>query len=281
MLWLLPVVPLALFVVHAMMLFAMSWLATAPRRAKRRLTAVELRAKLAAQGGPERAWWLEPASNRDFNARWQVVDDEWRQQFDRVCLDSIYSLRFLLDEERHEVRQQESIRSTYFFAGREGLKWRFRFAMSYFAGPMGGRWTGRAYGISRLWPPTISETRRFDIDIGEAKRDARRAARAAGWEMKPVIWWFEASRWGLRLGRLLIPPPLNRLSPRALWGTLYPASYVTLIAYLVVIANIRSAGDIGVIAMVSAAWWGVSGGLIALIAYVQRPRKRRKARRAR
>jgi hypothetical protein len=279
-LWFLPAVPLLLFAVHAMMQFAMTWFAVPPRRVKRTFTAAELRAALVRLNRPDRPWRLEPATNRDFNVRWRVVDDSWRQRFVRVIFTSHYSLRLLLDEGRREVRQQESLRSSYFFVGRQGFAWRMHFSMNYYAGMVNGIVGGRAYGLTKLCPPDVAETSDYSMDTDEVKREVRKLARSAGWSVRPVILWFDASRWGVAVSRWLVPPPLNSLRPKTLWAIFYPLSYAVAVGYLAVIANVHTLSDIGLLLLITAAWFGVSGGIIALLARSQRPSKKRRRRRA-
>jgi hypothetical protein len=265
---------MALFTVHAMMLFAMTWFALPARRTNKILSAPELRKKLQALRSDGDNWRLERAANRDFNLRWDVVDRTWRQGFVHVALSSNYSLRVFLDARRREVRTQESIRSTQFFFGRIGMSWRFGFSLNYYSGPLIDRWSGTAYGFTRLWLPTVSETREFDVNTDEVKKEIRRLAGAAGWGVRPVNWWFETSRWGVLAGRFLVPPPLNRLSHRTLWATLYPVSFALTMAYLVAVTGARTGADISIVLLVTVGWFGVSGGAIFLLARTQKERYR-------
>ncbi len=280
-LWIVPVLAMSFFMVYAMMLLVMSYFATSPRRKKPPpSSAAEFKARLLALNGPERPFNLEPATNRDFNLKWRVVDAKWYELFARVWLNNHYTVRLLLDEGRHVLRMHESLRSTYFFVGIVGWRLRIQFGLTYYAGLVQGRYRGKAWGLTRLFPPKVGEVYDFDLDTPAVKQLIYRAALESGWGVKPVIWWFEASRWGKGIGRLLIPPLLNRWPPKKLWGVLYPVSYVATMVWIAFVAGIEITDwrNIGIMAVVSAIWWGATGLIVGVLILTSRPRRRKRAK---
>lgn len=66
-------------------------------------------------------------------------------------------------------------------------------------------------------------------------RELSRITNRAGWSLRPVLWWFQATHRGFHRLETLTPAPLRRWSARRFWGILYPLSYLLGMSYLVVI----------------------------------------------
>src|SRR6184192_4002682 len=110
-LWfLLPAVTLALLMVHAMMECVAAFIATSPNKsASSRAALLSRLMALCKAGQPYR---LEPSAVGDLDVRFDPVDPTWRARFARVRLTTQYRARLVLDEERHQVRWFEVIRSS-------------------------------------------------------------------------------------------------------------------------------------------------------------------------
>ena len=156
-LWfLLPAVTLALLMVHAMMECVAAFIATSPNKSASSRAA--LLSRLMALGKAGQPYRLEPSAVGDLDVRFDPVDPIWRARFARVRLTTQYRARLVLDEERHQVRWFEVIRSSGGFIGFQGLNPRVSWGFWIFAGYIDVRWTGWAYGIVGRFPPPIDKT---------------------------------------------------------------------------------------------------------------------------
>jgi hypothetical protein len=276
--WLAPVVPLSLFLVHAMMSHTASLMAKRPPARRHAVAEDVLRRRLAELEARE-GFGLAPDAGCDLALRFPRLEPEWCARFARVWVSSRSTLRLLLDAERREVRLNETGWSAALWLGFERGRL-LSGSWSFTSGPAGpGRWRATAYGLSRAFPPRVAETRRLELDAGAVHAALERTVLAAGWTLRPAVLWWDATYRGLRLARLLTPPGLRRLSARALWSLLHPLAYAALIAYLVAVggAETLARGDVALLAGISAAWWAVW----ALIAWLLcgAPRFWRRARR--
>jgi hypothetical protein len=59
----------------------------------------------------------------------------------------------------------------------------------------------------------------------------------------------------------LVPAPLKRWPARRFWGTLYPASYILGMGYLIAIIGPLDPHNLLMIAGMSAIWWAIWGFL--------------------
>jgi hypothetical protein len=99
----------------------------------------------------------------------------------------------------------------------------------------------------------------------------------SGWTFRPVtLPLYTSPRW-LAFTEWIVPSALSRVPRRRLWGLLYPASFVLLIAFLVAPLEKLGLRDFALIALVSIAWWGIWGLIAWLLA--RPPRMRRRSRR--
>lgn len=261
--WLLPAVLLALFMVHAMVMFTAALLLKRPRPRHQPLTAAELGERLLALNqDPGLPAKLAPGRDCDFTLDCQPVDASWNELFAKVKLTTHYRARLLLDEAAGEARWNELLRGSNFFLGFDGWVPRFQMSIWCFMGITSITWTGRAYGLTQGFPPRIGKVAEFRLDTAATRKKVGEVVARAGWTFRPVIWWFEATRGGVRLLRALLPGPLWRASPRRFWGVVYPVSYFLAIGALLGAAGTAkdwSAHNLGIIALFSAFWWGIWG----------------------
>jgi hypothetical protein len=143
-------------------------------------------------------------------------------------------IRLLLDEHRHDLRMNQVSRSYSFFLGLVGWLPRLGGYASAQSGPPGGLMT----------------------------EEISRVANHYGWNVRPVLWWFQATHRGYRFLERLTPPPLRRWPSRRLWGLLYPLSYFIGVGYLVLIAGGLDWHNWLLLVGVSAGWWGIWGLLV-------------------
>jgi hypothetical protein len=161
-------------------------------------------------------------------------------------------LRFLLDEQHHELRMQQVDSGSGFFLGLEGWLPRLQGYTSFSAGPPG-------QGLTK---------------------DISQMTYRSGWTVCPVIWWFQATHSGSRVLQALTPAFLRRWPARRFWGVLYPLSYFLGIGYLVAIVGPLGRHTLLVFIGISAVWWGVWVFLVwALGGFPTFWRRQRRARR--
>jgi hypothetical protein len=89
----------------------------------------------------------------------------------------------------------------------------------------------------------------------------QRAIVDSGWGYRPVILPVQAMRRQAKLLRALTPPPLRQLSPRRMWGILYPLSYGLALAWFFLLgpAELRTARNLGLAGLITLGWWSVWG----------------------
>ena len=186
----------------------------------------------------------------DLEIRWEHEDFQ-RGRFALSRHSSSSHLRFLLDEQRHELRMNQVDSGSNFFLGLEGWLPRLQGYASFSAGPPGEMLT----------------------------KDISHMAYRSGWTVRPVIWWFQATHSGFRMLRALTPTPLRRWTARQLWGVLYPLSYALSVGYLVAIVGRLDRHTLLMLIGISASWWGVWGflawALCGFPAFWRRPRRKR------
>jgi len=230
---LIPYAVLMLVMLHAMMEFTVSLLAKPSPTKRKPVPADELRKRLLALETSEQAFQLRQGQDCDLEIYWEYVMDRQPVGLAIQRGSSMNRIRLLLDEVRHEIRMNEASRSAYFFLGMVGWLPRLRGHFSAQAGPPGEGMTGHI----------------------------RQVAHHAGWGVRPVIWWFEATYQGHRFLETLTPSFLRKWPARRLWGILYPLSFILGMGYLVAILRPLDGRNLFILLGVSAAWWGVWGFL--------------------
>lgn len=275
LLWIVPYALLMLLMVHAMMEFTVSLLVKRAPARRDPASAAELRQRLQALSETLQGCRLVEGQDCDLEVVWDLVAG-WRQRFTRVKMTTHYRVRLLLDEPRLELRVNEYLRSSNFFLGFDGWVPRFNWNIFFFSGFVSGVWAGRAYNILPGFPPRIGEVSSYALDTGQVKHEISRIANRSGWTFRPVIWWFEATRSGLRLARALTPAPLRALPARRFWGATYLGSYLLGMGYIIAAGGLWDAHNLLVIAGISAIWWGIWGLLVwALLGFPALQRRRK------
>jgi hypothetical protein len=210
----------------------------------------ELRRRLLALHKPGHPHPLVVGQDCDLEMRWQHEDTR-RSRFAFSRHSSSSHVRFLLDEQRHELRMHQVDSGSGFFLGLEGWLPRLQGYASMSAGPPGQLLT----------------------------KDISHMAYRCGWTVRPVLWWFQATHSGSRVLQALTPAPLRRWPARRLWGVLYPLSYFLGIGYLVAILGPLDRHTLLVLSGVSAIWWGIWGllawALSGFPVWWRRPRRQR------
>jgi hypothetical protein len=247
--WLVPYAVLILLMVYAMMEFTVTLLQRPPANRKP-VAGDELRRRLLALNEPDNLHPLVVGQDCDLEIRWEHEDFR-RGRFVLSRHSNSSHLRFLLDEQRHELRMNQVDSSSGFFLGLEGWLPRLQGYASFSAGPPGQMLT----------------------------KDISQMTYRSGWTVRPVIWWFQATHSGSRLLQALTPAPLRRWTARRFWGVLYPLSYFLGIGYLVAIVGSLDRHTLLVLLGVSAGWWGVWGflawALSGFPAFWRRTRRKR------
>ena len=149
----------------------------------------ELRRRLLALNAPDYSHPLDVGQDCDLEIRWQHKDFR-RSRFALSRHSSSSHVRFLLDEQRHELRMNQVDSGSGFFLGLEGWLPRLQGYASMSAGPPGQRLT----------------------------KDISHMAYRSGWTVRPVLWWFQATHSGSRWLQALTPAPLRRWPARRFWG---------------------------------------------------------------
>jgi hypothetical protein len=230
--WLIPYAVLILLMVYAMMEFTVTLLQRPPANRKP-VAGAELRRRLLALNEPDHPHLLVVGQDCDLEIRWEHEDFQ-RSRFVLSRHSSSSHVRFLLDEQRHELRMNQVDSGSGFFLGLEGWLPRMQGYASLSAGPPGQMLT----------------------------KDISQMTYRSGWTVRPVIWWFQATHSGSRWLQALIPAPLRRWPARRFWGGLYPLSYCLGIGYLVAIIGPLDRHTLLVLIGVSAIWWGIWGFLV-------------------
>jgi hypothetical protein len=198
---------------------------------------------------------------------WDAVGDAWRARFDLWKLSTRYGARLLLDDLRREVRWYEWIRSGAFFLGLDGSRPRFMRSLFFQAGYLKVHaWTGAAVGLSGGWPPRIEQIDDFAVDVGALRARVVSTIDEAGWSLRPTHLWFQTRPASFRLARAVLPAWVRLQPLRRFWGIVYPASYVLAVGYLLWAAGGFQLQNVWIVAGITAAWWGVWGGLTWLLA---------------
>jgi hypothetical protein len=228
--WLVPYVVLILLMVHAMMEFTVSLMVQRPPANRKPLPSEELRQRLLALAGEQQSYPFLEGQDCDFEI-WRKDEETRHERFFRAKRTNSEHLRFLLDEQRHELRMHQVNRSS-----------------SYGIGWMG--WRPRLWGYATLsaGPPGQVLT-----------QEIVKVTNRSGWAARPVLWWFQATHSGYRILQTLTPTPLRRWSARRFWGMLYPLSYVIGMGYLVLIMGGLSGRNLLLLIGISAIWWGFWG----------------------
>jgi hypothetical protein len=192
----------------------------------------ELRRRLLALHNPDHPYPLDLGQDCDLEMRWQHEDFR-RSRFALSRHSSSSHVRFLLDEQRHELRMHQVDSGSGFCLGLEGWLPRLQGYASMSAGPPGQMLT----------------------------KDISHMAYRCGWTVRLVIWWFQATHAGSRVLQALTPAPLRRWPARRFWGVFYPLSYFLSIGYLVAIIGPLERHTLLVLIGISASWWGIWGFL--------------------
>ncbi len=233
--WLLvPYALMMLVMVHAMMEYTVSLLAVRPRSRRSRTTRREMRALLLGLNGGDRPHPLVAGADCDLEI---VAESQVARPPGRLAIavgGERVHIRILLDEQRREVRINQTSRSYAWFLGLSG-------------------WLPavRGHASFRSGPPAQDLT-----------REIFRVAGRRGWAVRPVVWGFQATHSGMRTLDQLTPAPLRRWPARRFWGLVYPLSYTLGMGYLLVFFGPLSAHTLLLALGISAAWWGVWGALV-------------------
>jgi hypothetical protein len=264
--WVVPGVALSLSLVYAMMECTAALLTRAPRSRGEALDTASLRRQLLGLNTPGTNYTVTAHDGDVLVVHWDAVGDAWLARFGPEKLSSRYGARMLLDDARHEVRWYEWIRSGAFFVGFDGWRPRFSRSLSFQAGYLKVRtWTGLAFGLNRGWPPRIEQIDDFALDVGELRARIVAAVDHAGWSLRPTHIWFQTRPIPYRLVRALVPAWVRLQPPRRFWGIAYPASYVLVVGYLLWAAGAIRPQSAWLVSGITAAWWGVWGGLTWLL----------------
>jgi len=237
LLWLIPYALLLLFMVYAMMEFTASLLIVRPHRKQAPVPAEDLLNRLMALNDAHPSIPLTDGIDCDLQMVWEMEDSHSPRRYTLWRSGGSGHLRFLLDGTRHELRMNQVTRSYNFFIGILGWIPRLEFYFGFQAGP-----------------PEDSMT-----------KDVRQAALRSGWSVRPVIWWFQATRRGYRFLERLTPPSLRRLPARRFWGILYPLSYLLAMVYLAAILSPLDRSQVLMFLSITAIWWGIWGLLIWML----------------
>src|SRR6185369_4644734 len=91
----------------------------------------ELRDALLALRPQEAPWRLTALADTALRLDWDVVDATWYELFKKVKLSIVYRMRIYLQDDTHEVRTYESLRTGEWFLGFEGWTARFNWSWTY------------------------------------------------------------------------------------------------------------------------------------------------------
>lgn len=230
--WLLPYVVLMLVMVHAMMEFTLSLLIKRPSAKRQPVPSAELRRRLLDLNKPGQPHPLVEGQDCDLEMKWSHEDTR-RSRFAISRQTSSSHLRFLFDEQRHELRMHQIDSGSGFFVGLAGWLPRLHGSAGMSAGPPGQALT----------------------------QDIEQVAKRSGWTPRPVLWWFQATHSGYRILQALTPAPLRLWPARRFWGVLYPLSYFLGVGYLVAIIGPLDGHNFLILAGISIIWWGIWGFL--------------------
>jgi hypothetical protein len=193
----------------------------------------ELRRRLLALNQPDKIHFLVEGQDCHLEIKWSYQDTR-RGHFAISRQASSSHLRFLLDEQRHELRMHQVDSGSSFFVGLEGWLPRLQGSAGFGAGPPGEFLT----------------------------KDINQVANRSGWTVRPVLWWFQATYSGYRFLQAITPGPLRKWPARRFWGLIYPLSFFGGVGYLVAIIGPLDWNNLLVLVGVSAGWWGIWGFLV-------------------
>jgi hypothetical protein len=280
-LWAVPGVILALFMVYAMMEYTVVLIDGEPRpRPGPFVTAAELRRRLLTLNEPGAPHRLAEHADIGMLVHWDPVDPAWRAKFAYIKLSDAYGVRMLFDETRREARWYEWSRTSNIFVGVDGARPRFNFPATYAAGDLRARtYRGVAYGVSSGWFPAIEDVREFSVDVAVLRARIADIIADGRWTMRSTHIWLQTRPSLFHLTEALVPEAIRRLPRQRFWGIVYPASHALAIAALWAAGGaVVTAGNIGIVAGVAIAWWGL-WGLLVWAALSGRPTGRRAQRR--
>ncbi len=266
---------LALVMVYAMMESAATFLTRQNREAhpSSRMALLERLTHLEPGGTDCR---LAPGSRADLEVRCDLVPADWRAGFSRVKLTTQYRAWLVLDEERHEVRWFEMLRTASLFIGFRGWVPRFSWSLALVAGCIDVVWVGRAYGLAAGVVPRVRGERSFRIDTVALKRAIRGTAGRAGWPFRPRLWWFQVRRRADgTIPRGWIPAATRFWTERQFWTTGYVLLYLATVLAIVVVnagwgAVLTWNGIRGVLGF-SAFWWTIWAFIMGIFWLTTRP----------
>lgn len=279
--WILPAFLIAGFMVFAMMEFTALLIARPRRGRKRPVPAAELRKCLLALNDPELPYRVVESERADLEVEWDVVDASWYELFAKVKLTSRYRGRMLMDEQRHQLRWYESVRTANWFIGFEGRKLRLNGSIQWHWGYIDVIWRGLAYGILPGFPPRIGKVYSFTLNTVALKTEIRRVVSRAGWGFLPAPHPLKVHRPWLDLTRALQPAWLEKVDDRWLWGSLYVGSFVLFYVYVFIAVADTEAGHYTLAGwwpalVVGGFWWVTWAALAWLLAGMPKLWKRRK-----
>ncbi|MGH9176742.1 MAG: hypothetical protein ACRD1H_20405, partial [Vicinamibacterales bacterium] len=153
--WVLLIVALALFMVHAMVETTLALMQKPPPRRRNPHSAQQVRASILALDDDEHPFTISERSPGWADIEWDPFAGLDLADPTRYRLTTRYRSRFLIDGERREVRLWESIRTTGFYYGFSGPSLRFGGAVSFYWGIVTGPWIGKAVEIVPGFPPRI------------------------------------------------------------------------------------------------------------------------------
>jgi hypothetical protein len=217
--------------------FTVSLLARRPPANRQAIPAAELRQRLLALNEPDQPYPLVEGQDCDLEIYWETKEPPPPGRFAIARGGSLGRLRFLLDEQRHEVRMNQVNRSYYFFLGLVG--WLPRLS---------------GYASAQSGPPGEVMT-----------REISRITNRAGWSVRPVLWWFQATYAGYHFLEMITPAPLRRWPARRFWGLLYPLTFFLGLGYLAAVIGPLDRQQLLLFLGVSASWWGVWGFLVWML----------------
>jgi hypothetical protein len=273
-LWLIPGLALALFMVYAMMECTVALLDAAPKPSSRLVNGAELRANLLALNEPGAPYRIVEHADVGMLVHWDPTDLAWRAAFARVTLSTVYGARMLIDDTRREVRWYEWVRTGSLFIGVDESRPRFNFPLYYLAGDLAvAAYSGLAYGIGPGWWPAIEDVREFGVDAGALKARIAGVIAEGRWTWRSTHIWFQTRPPLFHLTRSLLPEAVRLLPRRRFWGVVYPASYVLTLAALLGVSGAITAGNVLIAIGISAGWWALWGLLVWLIVGARSPRR--------
>jgi hypothetical protein len=234
--WIVPYIALMLLMVHAMMEFTVTLLVKRPSARRQPVDKDELRRRLLALNQSGQVHSLTEGQDCDLEMKW-AYEDTRRSRLAVSRQAGSSHVRFLLDEQRHELRMHQVDSGSSYFVGLQGWLPRIHGSAGIGAGPPGEFLT----------------------------KEISQVANRAGWTVRPVLWWFQATHSGYRFLQALTPAPLHRWSARRFWGWLYPLSFFGGLGYLAAIIWPPDGRNLLIMAGVAAMWWGIWGFLIWML----------------